>query len=436
MHTNREHVKPKLLVTTSTLPRSADDAEPRFVLDLSRALASKFDVTLLAPGFPGADAKSELAGLEVIHYRYAPLQSWETLAYPGGIMARLRAQPHKLLLVPCLVVGQALALRKLLRTRSFDLIHAHWLLPQGLLAASLPRGSRLSFVVSSHGGDVFIFGRGPLKKLLQLVMSRAAAITAVSTELVDACRMLGCSAAERVPLHYIPMGVDTRQFSLVAAGAPRPSDLPTKGPVLLFVGRMAEKKGVDVLLEAITHSRTSLAEAHIVLIGDGPLRRRWSATAVKAGLAKRVHFLGARDHTVLPAYLAAADLLVLPSVRASNGDQDGLPVTLLEAAACGLPAVASNIGGVPEFITDGENGMLVAPGDASALAAALGHLLEHPELRLALGTAARRRVEGYDWKTIAERYAKVLSEALPSGLTSSATPPKRPHSLSDEEARR
>ena len=104
--------KPRLLVTTSTLPRFEDDPEPRFVVDLARALADRFEITVLAPSFPGAAPRARLFGVDVIRYRYAPVKRWERLAYPGGIMSRLRADPLNWLLVPGMIIGQAIALRR------------------------------------------------------------------------------------------------------------------------------------------------------------------------------------------------------------------------------------------------------------------------------------------------------------------------------------
>jgi glycosyltransferase involved in cell wall biosynthesis len=412
MHAPGESRKPRLLVTTSTLPRSENDPEPRFVLDLALALSEQFAITLLAPGFPGAKAQDRLFGLEVIHYRYAPIRSWERLAYPGGIMARLRAAPLNWLLVPALVLGQAMALRGLLKGRQFDLIHAHWLLPQGLIASTLPRATRPPFIATSHGGDIFILARGPLKAVLRYVMGRAAAVTAVSEELLEACRRLSGAAGERVPLQHIPMGVDTRYFATAAAEASLPADLPGAEKIILFVGRLAEKKGLDVLIDALVCPGQALSSAHLLVIGDGPLRAAWSERAASSQAGDRIHFLGSRDHRSLPAYMAAAQVLALPSVSAADGDRDGLPVTLLEAAACSLPAVASDIGGIAEFVEDGVNGLLVAPGNSEELAGALERLLTDGALRSACAAAARERARDFDWRRIADLYSGIFTAAL------------------------
>lgn len=402
--------RPRLLVTTTTLPRFESDPEPRFVIDLARHMADRFETTVLAPSYPGAALRDSLFGVEIIRYRYAPFQAWERLAYPGGIMSRLRAEPFDWLLVPGLVFGQAVALRRLLRVRSFDLIHAHWTMPQGLLAATLPRRLRLPFVTSAHGGDVYTLGRGPMKHLLRLVLRRAAAITAVSEDL---CRTLGSLSPEsKGRITRIPMGVDTEHFIATAAASTRPPDLPSQGPVILFVGRLVEKKGINILLDALAYGSAQLDAAQLVVIGDGPLKADLVAHTARKGLAGRVHFLGARAHDRLPAYLAAADVFAQPSISAANGDRDGLPVTLMEAAACSLPAIASDIGGVPEFVTHGHNGLLVPPGDIASLASGLGRIVGSRSLRDSLATAALETARAFDWRVIADAYAAVLDSTL------------------------
>jgi glycosyltransferase involved in cell wall biosynthesis len=404
--------KPRLLVSTSTLPRFEEDPEPRFVIDLARALADRFEITVLAPSFPDAAARATLFGVDVIRYRYAPFKAWEQLAYPGGIMPRLQASPLNWLLVPGLLLGQAIALRRLLRKQRFDLVHAHWTLPQGFIAATIPNSIRPPLVVTSHGGDVFTLGRGPLRRLIRHVLRRASASTVVSAELLEECQQILAPLDTSSRLHHIPMGVDSEHFAQAASNASRPTDMPSRGQVILFIGRLAPKKGVGVLLQALAEPGVELSSAQLVVIGDGPMRDTWQALARRLNLEQRVHFLGPRHHQALPAYLASADVIALPSVHTEDGDKDGLPVTLMEAAACSVAAVASNLAGIPEFIEDGYNGLLVPPGDSRALASALTQLLSDPALRRACSKAALATARKFDWSSIANRYAAVFYSVL------------------------
>ncbi len=401
--------KPKLLVTTSTLPRHEGDTEPRFVLDLARNMQGYFDVTILAPSFPGARPRDPLMGIEVLRYRYAPRQIWERVAYPGGIMPRLRANPGYWALVPCLLAGQWYALRRLLRTEAFDVVHAHWTLPQGLLAAA-HASMGVPFVTTAHGGDVHTVGSRLGDPLLRFVMRRAAAVTVVSEELQQRLFRLGGTTRDKI--RNISMGVDFQHFSTAALGAQMPQDLPEGGPLILFVGRLTGKKGLHVLIDALALGIPELGKAHLAVVGEGPALQGLVKRIRERGLEDRVRFLGARSHDDLPAYFAAADVFALPCVQSEDGDKDGLPVTLMEGAACGVPAVASSIGGIPQFVRDGENGLLVPPGDARALALALGRVLGSRELRQRLGHGAAETARSFDWAVIARRHAEVLLSVM------------------------
>ena len=145
---------PTLLVLASTYPRWADDHEPGFVHELAKRLTDRFHVIAVVPSSPGAAAREILDGVEVIRYRYAP-RRLETLVNNGGIATNLHRSPWKWLLVPGFLLGQYLAAKQLLKRRRIDVIHAHWLIPQGLIAHRLKRRTGIPYLVTSHGGDLF-----------------------------------------------------------------------------------------------------------------------------------------------------------------------------------------------------------------------------------------------------------------------------------------
>ena len=148
--------KPRLLVLASTYPRWLDDHEPGFVHELAKRQVERFEVTVLTSSAPGAALHERIDGVEVIRYRYAP-RTMETLVYGGGISTNLRRAPWKWALVPSFVAAQGAAAHRLHAQKRFDVVHAHWLIPQGLVARSLrARGTgQVPYVVTSHGGDLY-----------------------------------------------------------------------------------------------------------------------------------------------------------------------------------------------------------------------------------------------------------------------------------------
>jgi hypothetical protein len=148
---------PRVLVLTSTFPRWENDPEPAFVYELSRRMTGKFNVTVLAPRSPDAKDRETMSGMKVIRFPYF-IRSYENLAtHSGGIMGRLRTNPLNYLLTPLFFLGQVWALTRLLSSERFDLIHAHWIIPQGLtavIALTLTR-KQIPLICTSHGGDMY-----------------------------------------------------------------------------------------------------------------------------------------------------------------------------------------------------------------------------------------------------------------------------------------
>lgn len=394
--------RPRLLVLTSTYPRWAGDPEPGFVHELSKRLAGRFRVTVLGPHAPGALPREDLDGVEVIRYRYAP-ERLETLVNDGGIVANLQRAKWKLLLVPPFVLAQALSARRLLREKRIDIVQAHWLIPQGLVAALLQwlPGRKVPFVVTSHGADLYALKGGLLDTLKRFATSRAAAVTVVSEAMRDSLRSLGMDMAK---VSVLSMGVD-----LAERFSPDPA-VRRSAREILFVGRLVEKKGLRCLLDAMPAVLRRFPDAFLTIAGFGPEKASLRAHARTLGLESNIRFLGAVPQAELPALYRRAALFVAPFVRARSGDEEGLGLVTLEAIACGCPIVVSALPAVMDVLDrDQDAHLLFPPGDASALADRIIEALASPG-DLAADTLRLRHniVARFDWNSVADRYAALL----------------------------
>lgn len=206
-------------------------------------------------------------------------------------------------------------------------------------------------------------------------------------------------------------GLDFSRFPPAGGNSGRDGKDPSRPVVILSVGRLVEKKGTDLLLEALAQLPRDL-HWRLVHAGGGPLKEKLARQAATLGIAERVQWRGARTQTELLAEYRAADLFALASRVARDGDRDGLPNVLAEAQSQGLACVATRISGIPELIDDGATGLLVAPEAPAPLALALEALIRNPARRRALGEAGQRKLrEKFDLQ------ANVARLALRFGLT-------------------
>lgn len=386
-------MKKKLLMTASTFPRWKDDTEPRFILDLAKALKKYYDVTILVPAAIGAKDKEILEGVKVIRYHYLPLHKLETLCYPGAIVPRIKEKKVRVLQVPFLFIALWWNLFKL--RNEFDITHVHWLIPQGIVQPFVRSG----YLVTGHGADVTSLNKSIIKLLKGLCLRKAKYITVVSErlkqEIID---VYGISAKK---IAVIPMGCDTSNFSPMFKNKKYFKNNGKKN--IIFVGRLAEKKGVKYLIDAMRY-----IDANLYIIGKGPLEQELKKQA--SHYNDKITFLGPKTHQELPEIYASADVFVAPSITAKDGDQEGFGLVIIEAMASGTPVVGSRSGGIVDIIQDGKNGLLAEEKDSRQLAEKINQLLNNEILYSQIKEQAFCTAKQYDYDVIAEKYNRILEK--------------------------
>ncbi len=295
---------------------------------------------------------------------------------------------------PLMAAGRQMLLAKpdsylrLLGDRRPALIHAHFGV-EGHSALALAARLGIPLITTFHGFDAtlsfagllanpawqrYALGRRQLAEQGQLFLC-------ASEFLREKILALGFPP-DRCRTHYI--GVD------IAAISPRATE--EEANVILHVARLEPVKGTSVLLDAFARIAPSYPAVRLLIIGDGQLRGRLQAQARDASIGDQVEFLGALPHAQVLERMRRAAILSVPSIRTKSGREEGLGLATLEAAATGVPAIGSRIGGIPEAVDDGQTGFLVPEQDPAALADKLRTLLDDPALRWRFGAAARLKV--------------------------------------------
>lgn len=386
----------RVLCVTSTFPRWQQDSTTSFILHLCQQLQQAgLEVDVLAPHAPGAALQEELEGVSVSRFRYWAAGG-ETLAYGGGALFNLQGSLTNKVKLPGFVAAQYAAVQQALARRSYDIVHAHWLLPQGWVASRLPGRTRTGVVATVHGSDVFGLQNPVLRTFKRSALRRADAVTVNSSATAAAVRDIAPHApAPRL----IPMGIDVdRRADEACVSAFRARFRRPGGPLLAFVGRLVDWKGVDDLIRALPLLQEKLPAATLCIAGDGNLRAELEHLAGELGLRDRVHFLGWQDPETVAALQHAADVNVVPSRTAADGSREAQGLTVVEAMLAGQPLVATDSGGVPDAVQSGVTGLLVPERAPHRIAAAVQTLIADPDRAAAMAARARASaLSRYSW---------------------------------------
>ena len=397
---------PTVLILASTFPRWKGDPEPGFVHELAKRLTTQFNIIVLCPHAPGAQLNEWMDGVEVIRYRYAPSRL-ETLVNDGGIVTNLKNRPLKLLLVPGFVLMQAWRAWRLCRTRKIDAIHAHWLIPQGLIAALLLAlsGGRVRFLVTSHGADLYALRGRALEIVKRFVLRKATVASVVSSAMQETVAQLGADMSKVV---VQPMGVDMNLRFV-----PKPEQVRSSTE-LLFVGRLVEKKGLRHLLDALPAVLQERPEVTLSIAGFGPEETALKAQVNSLHLDTNVRFLGAVSQEQLPALYQRAALFVAPFIKAKSGDEEGLGLVLVEALACGCPVLVGDVASMRDIFESMADESIVDPRDSVRFATAILMHLKNHESGVKRALVMRETLASkLSWDHVSKQYSELLQRVVP-----------------------
>ncbi len=375
----------RLLVICHGFPPYYGGAEHvAWYLAREAARTGRWEVKVLTSDIGGRlPAQESRDGLDIVRVR-APKRAWAR--HTTGELVRFLLAARR-------------PTDRLARTWRPDMTLAHFSVPAGQLARGLNRRHGIPYAVVLHGSDVPGYQPGRFRWVYPLLKPVVRAVWKGSTPVIAVSEALAVLARDTWPggpVTVIENGVDTETF--------RPSgQAPAGGALrLLVVAQLIERKGIHVLLEALSRLPAAMAW-RLDVCGTGPAEAALRAQAAALGLGERVTFRGLVAHDALPDVMRAADVFVLPS------SQEGLPLALLEAMATGLAVAATPVGGIPRVVTGNVNGMRLAVGDVGGTAAVIETLANDTALRRRLGAAARATADGYAWSAVWAAYEKALA---------------------------
>ena len=398
----------KVCLVASSYPRFPGDIAGVFVHSLARAISDLgHSVRVLAPYDPRVRPLEDTK-VSVTHFRYLPVSGWHAMGYGQNLTNDRSLRKTAYFQIPFYLTLGSLALARLAREEKFDLINAHWVVPNGPLCLLACRLTDTPLIITLHGSDVFVAERfAPATLLARYAFRASSAVTTCSDELKEKAIALG-APPERTSV--IPWGVNSALFDGCDGARWRDRlDLAPHQPVILSAGRMVEKKGFEHLVRAAPRILSYFPEARFVVGGDGPLLHPMKQLARHLGVSAAFRFPGLIPWDQMPSFLASGDLFVAPSIHDDSGNVDGLPTVVLEAVASGVPVVATRVGGLPMVVDHGETGLLVAEGDRVELAEAIKEILGSPAKMREMGVEARRRaVASFSWERVAREYVSIF----------------------------
>jgi glycosyltransferase involved in cell wall biosynthesis len=398
----------KILQIATSYPADSADPTAPFVRSIAVALAELgHELQIIVPCRGGtAQVTTEEHGVTVHWIRYAPFQ-WLNIIGHGRSLendARLRLATY--LALPFFIFAALNKAARIVASWKPAIMHSHWVLPGGLLGAWIARANGVPHIVSLHGSDIYVAkSRGIYRVIARWVFANTRQVIACSPYLKAQAIALG-AAPERA--HFLPHGVDINLF--------RPGDDTERlgqTPIVLAAGRLVEKKGFRLL---INHAEQFLGvnpDAELWIAGEGDDRQTLEEMIRKQppALARRIRLLGKISWTRMPELLRRARVFVMPSIRDSHGNEDGLPTVALEAMACGCAVVATDVGGTHHIVENGRTGLTVEANRGDKLAQAIERLLSDSQLAARMGAAAATAAQTqYTWAQCARAYERLYVE--------------------------
>ena len=342
----------KVLMVTSSFPRHEGDYFGQFILELAKSLKpNNIEPIILCPHSPGAMKREVMNGVKVYRFPYFYPYSLQRVAAEGGMFQNVKRSPLAKLQLPLFLAMELIYTIWVARKEEIDLLHTHWIVPQGLIGAVCGRLLHCPHMLSVHGTDVNIAAKSRvLGWVTRFVTRNCGKILTNSTYTRNVLLSVDPSAEGKVEV--IPMGVDVEKFWNAQNDNHKQASNP---PHILYIGRLIDCKGLEYLIEAFAIVSRRVPGAQLIIGGEGPEEERLRQQVARLGLNESVQFVGLIASPDLSGYYHDATVFVLPSIQ-TEGQTEGLGVVLPEAMVRGTPVIGSNVGGIPDISQDGWKG--------------------------------------------------------------------------------
>jgi glycosyltransferase involved in cell wall biosynthesis len=327
-----------------------------------------------------------------------------TLAYGGGILASLKKSGLAKIQVPFFFVSELYYALKLVRKEKIDIIQSHWLIPSGLIGAFCKKVYRKKHISTELAAGLAALQILPFNKVIfKFIIQNSDRMTVLSSYIRERLLYLVGSEILRRKIVIIPLGIDTIKYKPDNAKVLLRKKYNVKSKnVILFIGRIVEKKGVKYLIKALPDILLKYPDTELIICGDGPLRMEIENFAKIMGLDKKIRFVVyVSVENIKIEYLSLSDILVVPSIITRHKDTEGLGVVILEGLSMGTAVIASDIGGIPDIITDGFNGFLVKSESSDDIVKKTVEILSDETLRRKFKDNGQRTVqEKFSWSFV------------------------------------
>ena len=407
----------KVLVLTSSFPRYGRSAGI-FVYELANELKEKeFILTVLTPHHPDAKLKEIINGMEIYRFPYFYPLNYQKLHRTGGFVYNFKRSYLAKIQVPLFFLSELFYTTKLVKKEKIDVVHSHWLVPQGLVGAICKKIFGIPHISTIHAADVFSLEHLPFKQTIaNFIVKNSDKLIVVSSYIGERSLCLISPELKRdieTKMIILPMGVHVQLFQNTTNKTKLLSEYKINSKFsLLCVGRLSEKKGISYLIKAMPMILYQNKDVNLIVCGDGPAREELEQLTEKMNLEKHVRFVGFVGDKEKIDYLSLADVLIVPSIVLQSGETEGLPVVILEGLAAGKPIVASDVSGVKDVIKNGWNGFLVEQKNPEQIAEKVLEMLGDDELRARFSKNALDTGKKYDWDVIGGEYEKIIRSVL------------------------
>jgi glycosyltransferase involved in cell wall biosynthesis len=407
--------KPNVLVLATTFPRWQDDNTPKFVHNLSKEIKKESNkVVVLSPHHPDSKFQERMEELQVYRYPYFFPFRYQQLR-EGSTVEKVQKSFLAKIQLPMMVLSLLLHTAWLIRKEDIEIIHSHWILPNGVAGSIMSSIFRIPHIMTIHAGGALMLKKIPLnERLATYTYKRSDAILPVSSHIKETYERLVMENAknESKPVVVQPMGTHTGAFSEYDKSQLRSNNETKDETIGLYVGRLAKKKGISYLLQAASSLDETTENFTLVIVGTGPLEEELRSKAKEYGIEHMVEFTGWVSEDELNRHYVSADFVVVPSIETESGDTEGMPTVISEAMAAQNPVIATNVGGIPDVVEDGKNGYIVQQRQPKELAERIDRVINDEDLRHELADNAIDTSKNLDWESCGKTYSNVFQSVI------------------------